>query len=143
MTKRSTKRSTRSTRSSAPAPEATDRPRKLRCILIFLGATIFVLGIIRLIMMLNDPKVPLLINGRDAAWIVLDRPLDTQTRLPGTVINGFRTTIDIVATPTRANLEFWMMRAGAVEIDGQVVYASQPDLQDWKRARHIDLAPYL
>ncbi len=107
-----------------------------------IGVLIAVAGVY-LSRILADPKVPFLIPEGGAQWIRFDRSFSLSAQSPRRGMTSFRKRIALRQQPSSAVLTVRAFKAAKIFVDGQLVLDPQQGLGEWKRSRHVDLAPYL
>lgn len=120
-----------------------DRFRRLQVVaaLLFLAA----LGAALARDVLRSPDVPFL-SRRDAAWIVAQTPLQThgmEIDLANPPTAWFERTFLADAVRGPVTLHVRALREVALFLNGSPLPLETPESRDWKRARRLDLTPFL
>jgi hypothetical protein len=93
--------------------------------------------------LLLDPQVYLLVAEEGGEWITFPERPNMLLRLEGYYTARFSIGIAISEQPEQALLDFRTFRTGHVTLDGKAIGSPEPELNEWKNRRTLDLAPYL
>jgi hypothetical protein len=129
------------------APE-TECPFPKRKRLLFLGAAaIFLiaclLGITGVRWILDDPDVPLLISEKGAGWIRFREPSELKSRRPQILTTFFRTEFHVGELSGEQVLTIRAMKRTIVWLDGQIIFESDAQIKEWKKAFQVDISAKL
>ena len=101
---------------------------------------VFLLGIVGVLKILNDPQIPLLIGERGADWIRFHEPTLLNVNYSQKIqTTYFRTGFDIKKGGEKAVLTFRAMKRVIVWLDGRIIFMSDNRIHEWKRTFDIDI----
>jgi len=116
------------------------RTLMIRYIVVLIVILILSAGMLRL---WTDPGFNLLVNEGGAEWIRFPKPFRLAIYWSESFSSSFRVRLDIRDTPEKAVLTFRAMKKADVYLDGRLIFRTSADLERWKEAHRLDLAPWL
>jgi hypothetical protein len=87
--------------------------------------------------------VVFLADENGAQWIRHDEPVNLSARDLQERVVGFGKTVHVAVRPERAILHVRALRSVQVLVDGEIVFSSPTDPEEWSQRYEIDLAPRL
>jgi len=111
--------------------------------IIISAVLLLALGVLAVRKIYTDPNIVFLASKNKACWIRFPAPPRLYALKYQKVTATYRTRFSVKNVPDKALLNFRAMKRASVWLDNQLIYKVASPLDEWKKLRQVDLAPFL